>query len=223
MAPRTRHRTPPPKRAVDSAPTPIDFRRWREMRGGMSIAEIATRENAKVSVVEKSIEKMRSHAARNSQESVEMATRELYLDQMPNAIQVFERALHAKTYEVQEIVNPDTKEKEYITVERDDIPTQLNAVEKLKSLLVGIQPKTPLMTVDARTQINNNPQLGSGALSSESIIRQIRSQPNLALTDGQIRTVAQQTEEEIGIQIKKETAEEIADLAEAEAEYVDEG
>jgi len=218
-----RQRHPPPPKPRSDSPTSLDWQRWRDFRSGMSVKEIAARENIKLSTVEKSLEKMRGHAARNSQESVELATREVYLDQLPNAISVFERALHAKKSETQYIFNPDTQESKPMTVEVDDIDTQLSAIDKLKALLAGVTPKTPMVAVDARTQINNpaSAQLGPGALSSESIIRQVRAQPNYQLSDGQIRTIAQQTEEEIGIEVKREQ-EEVEAEAEPEPEYVEE-
>lgn len=225
----TRHHRPS-IRHRDNEITQLDLARWAGSRAGMSIRELAARENVKLSTVEKSLEKMRLHAARTSQESVEMATRELYIDSLPSALQVFERALHAKKFETKVVTNPDTEKEEIIMVEVEDLDMQLKAVEKLKSLLAGVTPKTPMVAVDARTQINNQGQLAAGSqgqLSSESLIRQIRAQPNFQLTDGQIRTVAQQTAEEIGLQIKQETEQEAADIAEAaeadEAEYVDEG
>jgi hypothetical protein len=192
----------------------------------MSTQELAARENVKLSTIDKSIEKMKLHSARNSQESVELATRSLYLDNLPSAARVFEEGLHAMTTESRTIKNPDTQEIEIVLDLVPDHAMRLKTIESLQKLLASVQPRTPL--IDARTQINN-PQLASssgGALSSESIIRQIRARPNFQLTDGDIRSVAQQTEEEIGLQVKREAEEEALDIAEAaaeeEAEYEDE-
>lgn len=233
MPPTTRHshRRPAqrPSRAADSSPSSLDRQRWMDNRAGMSVEELAARENVRLVTIQASIDKMKLHAARNSQESVEMATREIYIDSLPSALQVFERALHAKKMDTQTITNPDTQKDEVILVEVDDLAMQLKAVEQLKSLLAGVTPRTPMVQVDARTQINNPSHPSQqGALSSESIIRQIRMERGLALTAGDIKPkLLEETPAEVDIELQSEMEEE-AELADPdspaeieEAEYVD--
>jgi hypothetical protein len=198
--------------------TALDSKRWQDSRRGISKEELATRENVKLSTIQKSLDKMDAHAAAVSQESVEMATRQLYLESLAGVQDAIVDAIAAMKTEQRVITNKDTGETEIVEIQTADHATRMKAIDQLKGLLVSIQPKTPLMTVDARTQINNpgHPQLGSGStISTESIIRQIRAQPNFLLTDGQIRQTAQQTNEEIGIEIARD--EEDAILAAEEA------
>ena len=225
MPPNLRHRRPPQRPSSPDAPTPIDRRRWSDFRAGISVEELATRENVRVGTIDKSIDKMRTFAARVSQESTEMATRELYLNQLPNATHVFEEALLATKLESYAIVNPDTGETEVREREVADHVTRLKAMEQLKGLLASIQPKQPMVAVDARTQINNGQQSGQshqGALSAESIIRQIRADKNLALGSGApTSTPAIAPPAEVDFELEAEMEEE-GDPDEIEAEYVDE-
>lgn len=196
----------PPKKSK-SAPTrsrasialsPLDRTRYFDYRAGISPAELAARENVQLDTIEKSITKMRSHLAAHSQESVELATREIYLNRLPDANLVFQEALTATIkqtrIEQQERWNTITEQYDTVdvTVETDvaDHATRLKATETLKSLLASTIPKTPMVAVDARSQTVNMPGgaggaglaagqqqglLGSGALSAEAIIRQIRA------------------------------------------------
>lgn len=225
MPPTVRHRRPP-QRPTSTAPSPLDRSRWMDHRSGLSIEELAARENVKISTIQSSLDKMKLHAARTSQESVDMATRELYLDQLPSAIHVFEDALKATTMQTKTIENPDTEETEIVYVEVPDHAIRLKAIESLQKLLAGVTPKTPMVQVDARTQINNPGQPQHvGQLSSESIIRQIRAERGLSLTAGDIKPkVLEETPAEIDFELQHELEEDAEDeevTLQVKAEYVE--
>lgn len=211
---------PPSTSALDPI-TPHDTRRWQESRRGVSIQELAARENVKLSTIQKSLDKMESHSAATSQESVEMATRQLYLETLGDAGQAIAEAIAAMKTEQRVITNKDTGETEVVKIQTADHATRMKAIDQLKGLLVSIQPKTPMMTVDARTQINNGGQLGTGVsqatLSSESIIRQIRAERGLSLGTGD--DLSRSTEIIVPAEVDREL---IAELEEFE-EGVEEG
>lgn len=170
--------------------TPHDTRRWQESRRGISIQELAARENVKLSTIQKSIDKMESHSAATSQESVEMATRQLYLESLGDAGQAIAEAIAAMKTEQRVITNKDTGETEVVEIQTADHATRMKAIDQLKGLLVSIQPKQPMMQMvnDNRTQINNGQpagHLGQVTLSSESIIRQIRAERGMSLGPGE--------------------------------------
>lgn len=167
------------------APTPltdIDMARWFDFRAGTSAEEIATRENVKLETVMASLSRMRAHQERNSQTSAETAVRELFLERLPQAAGVFIDAMNATTTatrtEVVHEFNEDTGRNEWVdkevTEQVPDHQLRLKAVDSLKALLQSVQPKTPMVQVDARSQTNfNNGLLGAGAASPESQQRAI--------------------------------------------------
>lgn len=196
-------------RRNSAAITAIDQTRWFDFRAGISLAELATRENVRVVTIERSIERMRAHVARFSAESAELATRQLFLQRLPDANQVFVDALAATrtTIRKESVLrnDPDTGLPAWIEDEIEvvtpDHKTRLSAVDALQRLLASTQPKQPMVSVDARSQTNyglpgsgNNQQhaLGAGqpagALSAESIIRQIRIDRGLSVTGASLLT-----------------------------------
>ena len=225
---RARSRAPHARAMRQSAPTQIDQRRYFDFRAGMSAAELAARENVQLATIENSLTRMRSHASQFSQEAAEIATRQLYLDRLPDANHVFAEALTAtKTESRVELVeeyNLLTDRKEFVekTI-LDHVPdhaTRLKATDALQRLLAGIQPKQPLVAVDARSQTNigyggpGQPALGPGSqhpgtLSSESIIRQLRLERGLAVPG--IDTSEPTAAEPVPIEVDTELADDLED------------
>lgn len=186
--------------------TDTDMSRWFDFRAGTSAEEIAARENVKLETVMASLSRMRAHQERNSQASAETAVREMFLERLPQASGVFIEAMNATTTQTRtEVVhefNEETQRNEWVdkevTEQVPDHQLRLKAVDSLKALLQSVQPKTPMVQVDARSQTNfNNGLLGAGAaspesqqraISFESIMRQRRLEMGLSdikeLTDG---------------------------------------
>jgi hypothetical protein len=178
--------------------TDIDMSRWFDFRAGTSAEEIAARENVKLDTVMASLSRMRAHQERNSQTSAETAVREMFLERLPQAAGVFIDAMNATTTQTRtEVVhefNEETGRAEWVdkevTEQVPDHQLRLKAVDSLKALLQSVQPKTPMVQVDARSQTNfNNGLLGAGAatpesqqraISFESIMRQRRLEMGLA-------------------------------------------
>src|SRR5271165_2429101 len=206
-APRTRNKKPAPAtrrprpssagaaRPPYAAPlTDTDQRRWFDFRAGTSAEELAARENVKLDTIMQSLARMRAHQERHSQSATETAVRQMFLERLPQASDVFIEAMKAtqtrtKTEAVREF-NEETGTAEWVekevTEEIPDHKIRLSAVDALQKLLVSIQPKTPMVTVDARSQTNigagviGDPASQQRALSFESIMRQRRLEMGLA-------------------------------------------
>ncbi len=188
--------------SLSSPPSPLDRRRYFDFRAGKSAEEIAAQESVKLPTVLKSIEKMRAHAAEFSAESAELATREVYMRNLEEASQVLARALRAtKNQPVTRVIGKHDplsgdyyEEAVVVDEEVPDLAMQLKGQDALQRLLASVQPKSPMVTVDARSQTNiaGGATLQSGlpgggaplALSAEAIIRQVRADRGLALPSG---------------------------------------
>src|ERR1700690_397926 len=75
--------------------TDTDQRRWFDFRAGTSAEEIAARENVKLDTVMASLARMRAHQERHSQSATETAFRQLFLERLPQASDVFIEAMQA--------------------------------------------------------------------------------------------------------------------------------
>jgi len=202
--------------------------------------ELATRENVRLATVRSSIEKMRAQAAKYSAEQAEIATRQMYIEGLPHGGQALIAALQATRTEYKsemelvydkETQEPSWKEVKTAT-ELPDHAVRLNAVDRLTKVLSTIIPKTPLVSnntnVDARTQIAGNVGGGQalaapqhqGALSAESIIRQIRQQRGLDTVEvvKQLTPGAELADKDF--ELERELAEE-AEAEAGEGEYVE--
>lgn len=193
-APRTKSKSKPYAAAVapfrPAALTDTDQRRWFDFRAGTSAEEIAARENVKLDTVMSSLARMRAHQERHSQSATEVAVRQMFLERLPQASDVFIEAMKATstrttTQAVREF-NEETGTSEWVekevTEEIPDHKIRLSAVDALQKFLTSIQPKTPMVTVDARSQTNigggalpgGTPEAQQRAISFESIMRQRR-------------------------------------------------
>lgn len=202
-------------------PTPQDRRRWEDLREGISPEELAARENVRLPTILKSRDTMRNYLARYSAQSAETEVRRVVIDSLPAAANYLAEALTA-TMPVTKMVlkqrrNYDTGMLEdYMDEETTLIPdhaTRGKAHEQLTKSLAAIQPKTPMVQVDARSQTNiQNGQSGLGggqALSFESITRQIRAERGLSLGPGE--SAAPQQAISAPVEVDYELAEEIAE------------
>lgn len=204
-APRTRPRPRPSvghnrTTFATPAPTPsaVDQRRYYDFRSGISAEELATRENVRLATIEKSIQAMLAYQSRFSQDAAEVATRQLYLEVLPHAGVALVDAMAAtrtNTRKSQKLVMDDrTGEPRWVDEEivehEPDHKTRLEATRALQGLMAAVQPKTPMVQVDARQQHLHAPGAGqgsplglpshtSGALSVESILRAVRSEQGL--------------------------------------------
>jgi hypothetical protein len=172
----------------------LDRYRYRLFRAGMSIAEIATRERVGVKAVDQSILRVRIEISAYSSEETDMATRKVFVEKLPEAALTISEAMQAKSTVDCLIVEHDPETGETTQVKGltyiPDHATRLQAVGALRQLLQAVQPKVPLVNVNAPTQ--NNFALGQGQqpaqlsqpTSAEAIIRAIRAERGLALTDG---------------------------------------
>lgn len=239
----SRQRPAATQRLGYSAPlTDTDQRRWFDFRAGTSAEELAVRENVKLDTILASLNRMRAHQERNSQASAETAVRELFLERLPQAAGVFIDAMNATTTQTRtEVVhefNEETQRNEWVDKEvTESVPDhqlRLKAVDSLKSLLASIQPKTPMVQVDARSQTNFNNGLMGGsadpasqqrAISFESIMRQYRLEKGLSdvkeLTDGGDSAAVEAAEHDMdkdNTDADDDDELEIADIVDADVE-----
>jgi hypothetical protein len=209
-----------PARFDRSPITQLDRSRYFDNLAGISAEELASRENVKLSTITRSLEKMRAHAQRHSQSSAIMATTELYMDKLDKVSQVIDEGLNASVVVTRQVIktrwNPELgADEQYMAEEHDILPdhaTRIKTMDYLSKLQERVQPKQPLVAVDARTQIQNNAgQLGPGGttvLSSEAIIRHIRSERGL-LGDGSPQALPDilQPQAEVDVELARELAE----------------
>lgn len=208
--------------------TELDRDRYFDFLAGVSAEELAARENVRLPTIERSLDKMRSHTQVHSQQSAELAVREVVISQLAGASAAFTEALTA-TIPVTKMVmkrrwdDRTGEEVEYMDEEVTLVPdhaTRMKAVDSLQKLLVGIQPKTPL--IDARSQNIFQPGTGGQAalpagspansLSQEAVVRAIRSARGLSLGDGQSDSPISPQPVTAGVEVDMELAAEMAEM-----------
>ena len=209
----------PGARALFS-PHSLDAQRYAAFRAGLAPAEIAARENVRVSTVEKSIEKLKTAAQLYSQEAVEISVRRSVLDAAPTMHNSLIAMLTATREQIRHI-DGDPNRTEYIEVA--DHKTRALAIAQLTDLIESIREQAPLVSVSQQNNTQNNLSLGPGGLSTESMIRQIREERGLALPADTILADpdAAILPDTIDFELQKELAEE-AKLAAEEALVVGE-
>lgn len=166
-----------------------DERRYHLLRSGVPVEEQAARENVRVDTIRASIERQQSHASQFSLDSVNQRYREQLDSKLDTAFAALESVLLAEVAAeeppaaTQEVLIGESPDSSAVTATvstsrpaRPDYHLRLKAFREFKEAWASLQPKSPLVAVDARSQTQiNNPALmpGSGqALSSEAIIRQ---------------------------------------------------
>lgn len=220
-----------------SAITQIDRARYFDNLAGISAEELASRENVKLSTITRSLEKMRAHSHRFSQTSVILKANELFASKLDDVSKVIDDGLNATVVVVRQVVktrwNPELgADEQYMDEVHELLPdhaTRIKTMDYLSKLHERVQPKQPLVAVDARTQIQNNqaqlPGNTSGIISSEAIIRHIRAERGLSLGDGSPEALPDipQPTAEVDIELQRELAEDTDDqLAEIPtAEFID--
>lgn len=222
---RAANRRPPSPSSSAVSPSPVDRRRWEDLSSGISPEELAARENVRLPTILKSRDTMRTYLARYSQAATETEVRRLFVEALPDAARVFSEGMQATEtihkQVVRERMNARTGEiEEYVDEEVTIVPdhaTRAKFLSELTKLNQSIQPKSPLLAIDARSQTNNLNQLGAGAatagaLSFESITRQIRAERGLSLGPGDpsptISSPATLAPIEVDYELQEELAEE---------------
>lgn len=227
--------------SASSSTLSLDQRRWLDFRSGMSEAELAARENVKLETIQASLQRMRARQQSLSLEQTNETVREHIIESLPIAFAALEAALAADVYQAPaappaaEITTDADGNLESVSLPspppppRPDHSMRLRAFKELKEMITSIQPKTPMVAVDARTQVNNAApaMLASGQpLSTESLIRQIRAERGLALTDGSMAAglpviaaaVVADEATEVDYELQEELAEEPLESADDDVE-----
>lgn len=201
------------------APHSLDAQRYALYRSGMSLPEIAARENVKLSTVEKSIEKMKIERELYSKEAVDIAGRRVVLEAMPVAGQSLIEALTATRDRILSSTDDDGNDTTTVIQEADHA-LRLKALDGLNKLVESLKESVPLVSNSITNQnLQQNAvgiSQGGQALSFESLTRQLREEKGIAL-----ETEKKESLELLGPlpdTIDFELQEDLDTLAEAEAE-----
>ncbi len=214
--------------STSATPTATDMRRYMDWRAGISVAELAARENVRLGTIEASIQRTRSFAAENSSEMTEIAVRRVAREVLPEAKQVIEGAMSATRYVpfttgYDDEGNPLTEYRETV-----DHQTRLEAVDRVRALFTAAQPKTPMVAVNNSNTVNMQNNLhalgAAGQLSAEAVIRQIRAERGLALPSetSPEQAAAALVEHDMELKGDLEDSAEDGDEADSEADSDDE-
>lgn len=216
----------------------IDEQRYHLFRSGISVEELAARENVRLITIQSSIERMEAKRSQFSLESVNQNYRERLNSSLETAFAALESALLAEiTVEAEEEVligetsatdDSSAAVTAKTSVTRPDYQLRLAAFREFRQAWTSLQPKSPLLAVDARTQIQNNnqPALPAGqTLSTESIIRQIRAERGLALTSGSGDTIPmimpRSEAEPVPVEVDTELQQELAETSLDDGDILD--
>jgi len=205
----------PGARALFS-PHSLDAQRYAAFRAGLAPAEIAARENVRVSTVEKSIEKLKTAAQLYSQEAVEISVRRSVLDAAPAMHNSLIAMLTATREQIRHI-DGDPNRTEYIEVA--DHKTRALAIAQLTDLIESIREQAPLVSVSQQNNTQNLLQMGASGLSTENFIREVRAEKGLALPADIARTdvYAEPLPDTIDYELQAELAEDVEEVDSADS------
>jgi hypothetical protein len=176
---------------------PRDFRRWFQVETlGMSIEQVALKENCRVSTVEDSINRLKEWQFRNRISVLETKAIEVLMQRVDGMGEVYDRGMQA---EKAVHVNRETG----VATMVPDIAMQLKTVEGMRGLIETVQPKTPL--VNSNTQYNLGVMVNGAPAgnSFEAILRKKREARGLLNSETEGSASAPQTHaEEIDAEFK---------------------
>ena len=178
---------------------------------GLTVEEIAVRENVKADKIQDSIDRCREYRNRFTNEMVALKVNEVTLKALEGIPGVFKRGMEAK----KEIFAGNTKDGKAKFKVVPDVAMQLKTVETLGKMHDMAQPRVPL--VQNNTQFNNtvggNQHLRGGT-SFESRLRQIRAARGMTNHEETIienaaeadedQTLAEELAEQVGIDIDED-------------------
>ena len=190
------NRSATPDRAL---PTPTDHRRYRAHRAGQTDDEIAAADRVTPAAVRASLLRVRIDNARYSSDEAGVAVRKLLFSRLPQIGAVLDEALRATKIEGRKVIVITDGKAETLDeqIERPDHDTRLRTIDTTRALLAVVQPRDPAVQINSNSQTNilnqgaQAAQLGAGAgaglanlTSPEAVIRAIRAERELRLTDG---------------------------------------
>lgn len=142
--------------------------RFLKAQANIPIEEIARNEGVSAASIRTSIRSVEMHRAQHSHEQSEQAVRQMIIGVMPQATDTINELLTAKmTVEIN-----DQKTGKKKIVEKPDRTTQLEATRVIKDIIVGIQPKAPLIA--QKVQQTNTTQSATIISKSETVEDRMR-------------------------------------------------
>ena len=145
--------------------------RYLKAKAGVDPSAIAKSEKVSLSTVVDSIRTIEVYEQQNSEGQLQLAVRDLVISTIPQAKNTINGLLTAT--EVVMKKNLKTGKDEYVTVE--DKTTRLEGARLVRDLVIGMQPKGPMVAI--QNNQNNQPvvQMGS-AETTEERMRRLRKQ-----------------------------------------------
>ena len=135
-----------------------------------AIASIAREEGVSLRTVKESYHEFEQYEQANSEGQMSLAIRHLVIALVPQAAESIGGLLNATT--ITSVKNHKTGQMENVLVE--DKTTRLEAGRLVKDLVIGMQPKTPMVAVQMNQ--NNQPATMSATESNEERLRRLRKQ-----------------------------------------------
>ena len=141
--------------------------RYLKAKAGLDPASIAKSEKVSLSTVVDSIKTIEAYEQQNSEGQLQLAVRDLVISTIPQAKNTINGLLTAT--EVVMKKNLKTGKDEYVTVE--DKTTRLEGARLVRDLVIGMQPKGPMVAI--QNNQNNQPvvQMGSAETVEERMKR----------------------------------------------------
>jgi hypothetical protein len=144
--------------------------RYIKAKGGMAPAAIAKSEKVSLSTVVESIKSIEVYEQQNTEGQLQLAVRDLVISTIPQAKETLHGLLTAT--EVVMKKNLKTGKDEYETV--DDKTTRLEGARLVRDLVIGMQPKTPMVAIQNNQTNQTSVPIGS-AETYEERLRRLRA------------------------------------------------
>lgn len=195
-----RVRRPARRRREDPSPNPfalalrahspsLDAQRYHAFRAGISIEELAARENVKLSTIRKSIEAMHIEEVRYSEDAVNLAARRSIIQATPYAHAALIEALTATREQVRHMGLDENGEERTERVQVADNAVRMLAYTKLTDLIESIKVAAPQAVFNNLNQQQGVIASTPGAPSLEGIIRQIRQAKGLTAAEEVVEVI----------------------------------
>jgi hypothetical protein len=124
-----------------------------------------------ISTVRDSIESIEMYEQQNTEGQLQLAVRDLVISTIPQAKETIHGLLTATELVLKK--NLKTGKEEHVTVE--DKTTRLEGARLVRDLVIGMQPKTPMVAI--QNNQNNNPTVTVGSSeTNEERVRRLRKQ-----------------------------------------------
>jgi hypothetical protein len=145
--------------------------RYLKAKAGVDPLVIAKAENVSVATVRESIESIERYEQQNTEGQLQLAVRDLVISTIPQAKETIQGLLTATETVMKK--NLKTGKDEYVRV--DDRTTQLEGARLVRDLVIGMQPKTPMVAI--QNNQTNQPIVTVGATETvEERMKRLRKQ-----------------------------------------------